>query len=151
MCRCYDDTANESLRLVGGSLSSHHDFLPLPMSSRDLLVAPSASTLTSHHHQRVMRTCWWLSRPPSALPPLPTSPQNSLVASSASICPSTTANESVTLVGGFLGLHLPFHPHQRVVVPLASTSTSHLHQRVMTTHWWFPQSPPQLPTPTNES
>ena len=68
--------------------------------------------------------------PPSALPPLPTSPHDLLVAFSASACPSTTTNESSQLVGGSLSSHHDFPPpptssHDLLVTPSASTSTSH--------------------------
>src|ERR1700678_4674383 len=62
-----------------------------------------------------MTTRWmvWFPQPPSALPPPPTSHDDSLGGFLASICPSTTTNESRRLVGGSLGFHLPFHHHQR--------------------------------------
>src|SRR5271168_2388709 len=61
----------------------------------------------------------------------------------ASICPSTTANESQLLVGGSLGFHLPFHHHQRPAfthyhVPATSHLTTHRphhhHQPVTSPH-----------------
>src|ERR1700678_2542596 len=72
---------------------------------------PSVPYTTSNESLRLVG---WFPRPPSALhpasiwrPPPPTSPRNSLVASSASICPtpglhlaSTTTNETPDLMGG---------------------------------------------------
>src|SRR5271168_3498359 len=72
-----------------------------------------------------------VTRFPSALicpPPPPTSHNDSLDGFPASICPSTTTNESSRLVGGSLNFCLPFH----------------YHQRVLATRWWFPQFPSAL-------
>jgi hypothetical protein len=88
-------------------------------------------------------------RHPSALhlasiwrPPPPTSPRDSLVASSASICPTP-------------GLHLPPHHHQRVLMTRwwlpRPPSALHHHQRVLATRWTVPPASFRLPTTTNES
>src|ERR1700678_2766882 len=87
-------------------------------------------------------------RPPSALhpasiwrPPPPTSPRDSLVASSASICPTP-------------GLHLPPHHHQRVLMTRwwlpRPPSALHHHQRVLATRWTVPPASLRLPTTTTE-
>ena len=107
--------------------------------------------------------------PPSALPPPPTSPRDLLVASLGSTCPSTptnelwfpqappplptSTNESSGLVGGFLGLHLPFHHHQRVLASrnLLVASSGSTCPSTPTNKLWFPGPPPRLPTPINGS
>ena len=105
-------TTNESLRLVGGFLST----LPASMTTNESirLVGGSLSitfdTTGLYDHQRVNTTRWWLSlsliRHHWPLRP-PTSQYDSLVALSLShstLPASTTANESLRLVGGFLPL-----------------------------------------------
>src|ERR1700678_1867219 len=91
---------------------------------------PSLPYTTSNESLRLVGR---FARPPSALhpasiwrPPPPTSPRGSLVASSASICPT---------LDGSPGLHLLY---------TRPPSGVHHHQRVLATRWWLPQPPSAL-------